>query len=354
MNTKSIQLPQRDFVAIDVEYADTAQNICQIGLAVVRDLKIVERRSWLIQPPGNHYEERFMKVHGITPEATQWAPSFWLVWPEIEEYLRDEQIWAHNAVSVEEPVINKNLRFADLDGEVHILDSRDLYQRPGCPANSGNGLVQCCMAMNIPIDHHHDALADAEMCAQIVIAMEEGRVPCWDNVPLTAEEVRKAEQGKRILRLGEFRDYYTSASSGDEDVFAVLSSTYTGAPEQQVDVFDKGDIMPGENNGTVDFTRLNVSPENPLNGKVVVFTGVFNVKRDDLKKALDVMGAKHPSSISGKTYAVIFGTKNVSFNKLCDIEEQEAKGHHIFRIVGNEDLEELLYGDGRKFFDLKV
>lgn len=206
------------------------------------------------------------------------------------------------------------------------------------------------MALGISVGLHHQALDDAEMCAQIVIAYIEGREPVWDGVPVTSEEVRKAEQGKRVLRLGEFRDYYASTSSGYEDVFAVLSSTCDGAQEQTVDVFDKGDVMPGENSGEIDFARLNCSEDNPVRGKTVVFTGVFNVKRDDIKKALDAMGAKHPSSISGKTYAVIFGTKNISFNKLCDIEEQEAKGHHIFRIVGNEDLEEFLYGDTGKFF----
>jgi DNA polymerase-3 subunit epsilon len=342
--------PSRDFVAIDVEYADAEQNICQIGLVVVRDLKIEQRRSWLIQPPGNHYEQRYSDVHGITAEDTAFAPSLWVAWTDISEYLHGWQIWAHNATSTEEPVINKNLRLAEIPETLHILDSRNLFQRPGCSAGSGNGLIQCCMALGISVGLHHQALDDAEMCAQIVIAYIEGREPVWDGVPVTSEEVRKAEQGKRVLRLGEFRDYYASTSSGYEDVFAVLSSTCDGAQEQTVDVFDKGDVMPGENSGEIDFARLNCSEDNPVRGKTVVFTGVFNVKRDDIKKALDAMGAKHPSSISGKTYAVIFGTKNISFNKLCDIEEQEEKGHHIFRIVGNEDLEEFLYGDTGKFF----
>lgn len=35
----SKQKPSASFTAIDVEYADHEQNICQIGLAVVRDLE---------------------------------------------------------------------------------------------------------------------------------------------------------------------------------------------------------------------------------------------------------------------------------------------------------------------------
>ena len=342
----------RDFVAIDIEYADSIQHICQLGLVVVRNLQIVDRRVWLMRPPGNRYEERCIRVHGITPEVTADAPSFEQAWPEIWGYLKGEHLWAHHAASVEQPVINKNIRFCEQDFETipWINDSRELYQRPDCP-NGGNGLVQCCMALGIPRGKHHDALDDAEMCARIVIAAINEQQPCWDNVPLTIEDLRKAEQQKRVLRLGEFTDYFESTSSGEEDVFAVLTSTYDGAPEQEVDVWDRGDKMPGQNRGLVDFSRLNTSPDNPVNGKAVVPTGEFLINRDEIKRALKAMGATCPGSISGKTYAVIFGTKNVSRNKILEIEKQEAKGRHIFRIVGDADLEKLLYGDGRMFFE---
>lgn len=60
----SKQKPSASFTAIDVEYADHEQNICQIGLAVVRDLEITERRSWLVHPPFNRYEQRQTDIHG--------------------------------------------------------------------------------------------------------------------------------------------------------------------------------------------------------------------------------------------------------------------------------------------------
>ena len=39
-----------------------------------------------------------------------------------------------------------------------------------------------------------------------------------------------------------------------------------------------------------------------------------------------------------------------SQRNIIAIEEQEANGHHLARIVGDTDLEQLLYGDGSKFF----
>lgn len=344
--------PSHDFVAVDVEYADNEQDICQIGLAVVRNLEITARRSWLIQPPDNHYEERVMRVHHITPEDTAAAPTFPEVWPEIQPYLLMGELWAHNAASVEQPVLEKNLHLYGFNASfLSINDSRELYHRNDCPANTGNGLAQCCMALGIPCENHHDAEADAVMCAKIVIAAARGQQPDWTDVPVSNEEMRKMQQEKRILRLGNFCDYYASASSGDEDVIAEMTSTCQGAVPQTIDVFDKGDIIKESGAVSVDFSRIDVRPDNPLRGKKVVVTGLFRLERKDIEKAVDAMGAKRVSKPTRNTDAVIMGTRNVGPNKLVAIEEQEAKGHHLARIVGSDDLEALLYGDGDKFFE---
>ena len=342
-----------NFIAIDVEYADSEQNICQVGLAIVENLEITSTCMWNIQPPGNIYDENYSRAHHLTEDDTATVGTFDIAWQEIQPVILLSELWAHNADSVEQPVLTKNLRNCGYAYEwMTIHDSRDLYQRPDCPANSGNSLELCCKALGIDFDadQHHGAEYDARKCAEIVIAYAKGRQPDWSNVPKNSEQLRKQQQTKRTLHLGEFANYYASTSSGEEDVFAVLASTYPGAPEQEVDAFDKGDKMPGKNTGRVDFSRLNTAADNPLHGKVVVPTGEFAISRDSLKDALDAMGAKHPTSISGKTYAVIVGTSHVGYTKLIDIEKQERKGHHIFRIVGDDDLNELLYGDGNKFF----
>lgn len=346
--------PLNDFVAIDVEYANREQDICQIGLVVVRNLEIVEQRVWVIQPFDNHYDENFSRAHHMTEADTAYAPTFDIVWlNEIRSYFLIGQLWAHNAISVEQPVLEKNFRENGLREDwLKIYDSRDLYQRPDCLPNSGNGLPQCCMALGIPFDakQHHDAGYDALKCAEIVIAYAKGQEPDWTGVPKNTEELRKQLQEKRVLRLGDFQTYYTSTSSGEEDVIAVLSSTDGSGIEQVIDVFDKGDVIKEVNTASLDFSRIDKRPNNPLCGKRVVLTGLFKIKRDDIKNALDVMGAKRTSSISGKTDIIILGMHNVGYTKVIDLEQQEAKGHHIFRIVGDTDLEALLYGDGDKFF----
>ena len=345
--------PSSDFVAIDIEYSDSEQNICQFGLAVVKNLQITETRCWNIKPPGNRYDAQYTRTHHMTAEDTADSPSFAEVWPEIEPYLREQKLWAHNATSVEEPILNKNLAMHKIQAAERwywINDSRSLYGRKECPGK-GNGLEQCCMALGMPCENHHNAEADAVMCAKIVIAHLQGQQPNWEGVPVTKEALRKSRQEKRILRLGGFAEYFANTSSGEEDVFAVLSSTCDDMEvEHVIDVFDRGDKILEGNTDNVDFSRLNTGDGNPLFGKRVVVTGMFRVNRKDVEKALEVMGAKKTATISSKTDAVIVGTRNVGPNKLLALEEQELKGNHIARIVGDDDLETLLYGDGHKFF----
>lgn len=342
-----------NFIAIDVEYADREQNICQVGLAIVRDLQIVSTRSWLIQPPGNYYDPVMMRSHHVTPDMTATVGTFDVAWQEIQPVILYDQLWAHNAHSTEQPVIAKNLDYCHYEHDwLDILDSRDLFQRPDCPANSGNTLPLCCMAMGIDFDttQHHDAEYDAIKCAEIVIAVAKGQQPDWTNVPVNAEEMRKAQQGKRVLRLGEFCDYYNSTSSGEEDVLCEMTSTCADAAPQIIDVFDKGDIVTSSGKVSIDFSRLVTGIASPLFNKKVVLTGLFNIDRKEIELALEMIGAKKVPKPARNTDAVILGTRNVGFTKLIAIEEQEAKGHHLARIVGDADLEELLYGNGRKFF----
>lgn len=347
-----IKQPSHDFVAVDVEYADNEQDICQIGLAVVRNLEITARRSWLIQPPDNHYEERVMRVHHITPEDTAAAPTFPDVWPEIQPYLLMGELWAHNAASVEQPVLEKNLRMYGFNASfLSINDSRELYHRSDCPANTGNGLAQCCMALGIPCENHHDAEADAVMCAKIVIAAARGQQPDWTGVPASNEEMRKMQQEKRILRLGEFTDYLAGHSSGEEDTFAVLTSTDGRGIEQVVDVFDAGDHSTEQKLLAIDFDKVAVNHDYPIRNKSVTLTGMFCFERKEIKLAMEMMGIHPTGTISGRTAAVIIGTHNVGPTKLVDIEKQERNGHQIPRIVGDSDLLDFLYGNGHKFFE---
>ena len=88
-----------DFIAIDFETATGKRaSICEAGICVVKDGKVVETKSWLVRPEDNAYSYWNIQIHGIHPEDTENAPEFPEVWAEILEYLADTPVLvAHNA-----------------------------------------------------------------------------------------------------------------------------------------------------------------------------------------------------------------------------------------------------------------
>lgn len=88
---------KENFVAIDLETATSDRSsICQIGITEVVDGKPLEPRSWLVQPEGNKYDSMNIWIHGITPEDTKNSPSFPEVWKEVQPYLQNKIVVAHN------------------------------------------------------------------------------------------------------------------------------------------------------------------------------------------------------------------------------------------------------------------
>ena len=345
------------FVAIDVEWATRDQQICQIGLAVVNNGEIVEHPQWLIQPPLNEYDETLFRNHHIRPDMTETQPTLEELWPEIQPYLLKGQLWAHNAVSAEIPAFRKSLGEYGIPCDwLDILDSKDLFLRPDC--TGGNGLAQCAMAMGVPFEEgeHHDALYDAEVLAEILIRYAEGYRPRWDGVPTNTEQLRKSQQAKLVLKKGGFAGHQKLQEEqkkaglvGDKiDLFAELTPTYEGAQPQTVDVFDIGDQMQKDGTDLVDIARLDTSDGNPLRGKVVAVTGAFHLRRKEIDRALEAMGAT-TDGMTKNTDILLVGNRNVGLPKLAKYEKQTAK-RPVALAVGDDDLDALIYGDGQKFF----
>ena len=66
-----------NFIALDLETATWSKSsICEIGIAIVKDSKVVETKSWLVKPYRNWYDSFNISIHGITPEMTKNCPSF--------------------------------------------------------------------------------------------------------------------------------------------------------------------------------------------------------------------------------------------------------------------------------------
>lgn len=147
------------YTAIDFETANGYRtSICQIGLVRIENQKIVKQLSILVQPPDNSYWNQFTAIHGITAKKTAKAPTFDRVWKEIEPFIKNQQVVAHNGFSFDFDCLAKTLEYYNLPTPEYSKHcTLKIYRK---------GLGLLCQELNIPLNHH-DALSDARACAEL-------------------------------------------------------------------------------------------------------------------------------------------------------------------------------------------
>ena len=158
-----------NFIAIDFETATGRRaSVCEAGICVVRDGRIVETRSWLVRPQDNMYSYWNMQIHGIRPNDTEQSPEFPEVWAEISEYLDECPVLVSHNAAFDISCIRSSLELyglqkPDITYYCSLRAARKLYDF-GC-----NTLDYLCDQFEIPCGQHHRAGDDAEMCARLFI-----------------------------------------------------------------------------------------------------------------------------------------------------------------------------------------
>jgi DNA polymerase III subunit epsilon len=88
-----------DFITLDFEIANhKLSSACSLGMVFVEENVIVDKKSFLIKPPGLEVDPDYTKIHGITREMLKDTPGFPEIWSEIHHYFSMETLFvAHNA-----------------------------------------------------------------------------------------------------------------------------------------------------------------------------------------------------------------------------------------------------------------
>lgn len=149
------------FTAIDFETAQGYRwSICQVGLIRVEKGIITKELNILVQPPNNYYWSRFTDIHGISSQDTFKSPTFDVVWNQIEPYITNENVIAHNGFGFDFPVLSNTLEYYGLSTpEYNKFCTYKIYK---------SNLADLCMEHKIPLNHH-DALSDAKACAELFL-----------------------------------------------------------------------------------------------------------------------------------------------------------------------------------------
>jgi DNA polymerase-3 subunit epsilon len=159
-----------DFTAIDFETANSSSaSACSVGLVKVRDGRVVDRVHWYIRPPfpHNEFSEWNVRIHGITPEMVADAPGWADHLAAFLEFAEHDVLVAHNA-GFDMGVIAKTSTALGLD----VPDFRSLCSLQVARKTyhlDSYRLPVAAMAAGFEDFSHHDALADAEACAAIMV-----------------------------------------------------------------------------------------------------------------------------------------------------------------------------------------
>jgi len=159
-----------NFTAIDFETANNhPASACSVGLVKVRDGRVVDKTGWLIRPPLGFdvMLEWNTRIHGITADDIVEAPLWADQADALLEFIDGDTLAAHNAgfdvgvltaaqtVSALEVPSLAYLCSLKVARKTYNLDS---YRLP-----------VAAMAAGFEDFAHHEALADAEACAAIVV-----------------------------------------------------------------------------------------------------------------------------------------------------------------------------------------
>ncbi len=157
-----------NFVAIDFETANNdPASVCALGIVVVENGKITEKRYKLIRPNNMKFNWHNIRVHGIKPKDVENEPEFYRYWKSIKSYLKKGQIIAHNAAfdtAVLRAVLSKyNIEIPDFKYTCSVQIARRTWK--GWKSYSLNSVAD---QLGFTFKHHH-ALEDSEMCANVVL-----------------------------------------------------------------------------------------------------------------------------------------------------------------------------------------
>lgn len=163
-----------NFVAIDVETANQyPTSVCAVGAVKVIDGAIAATYYTLVRPTPNFYITRFTEeVHGLSRADTDAASTFSAIMPGLRQFIGDLPLVAHNA-RFDAGCLRSSARaygidFPDQPFYCTLEASRRLIPKSLCASHS---LPYVADFLGIPFTNHHNALADAEVCAKIAMTI---------------------------------------------------------------------------------------------------------------------------------------------------------------------------------------
>lgn len=301
-----------NFIAIDFETANEKRNSpCSIGIAVVENGKIIKEIHYLIKPKEMRFMPINIGIHGIRPKMVESEPEFDEIWKEIKGYFDKSLVIAHNAsfdISVLRNTLNLyGITMPNFDYICTMKLARNFYKNlENAKLNTVNDFLGYKF-------NHHDALADALACSNILI-----------NI---AEELKSYNIKEISKNLG--------VTIGNVNSEGYRPSSTRG---RILKVSDRKALISKESL----FENLNYEA---FKGEVVVFTGgLSSMTRDKAMMIVRKLGGNTGSSVTRKTTCLVTNMKDIESldrdemsNKLRRATDLRKNGQ-VIRFLNEEEF----------------
>lgn len=177
------------WVAVDFETANSYRGSpCSVGMVAVEDGRLTDRFSTLIRPPVEygHFDGFNVAIHGITPGRVADAPTWSETYAAMLDFAAGRPLVAHNAafdMSVLKAACTaERLAWPDLSYACSLVTARLTWQLPSYR------LDRVAVAAGVEFTNHHEALADAEAAARIMITIHDAHQA--DSLKALLEKLR--------------------------------------------------------------------------------------------------------------------------------------------------------------------
>ena len=167
-----------NFVTIDFETANQSPlSACSVGLARLDESgQVLNTFYSLIKPPKgfDYFYGRNIDIHGIRPRDVKDSPDFAYIWPEIEYFIGEDFLVAHNA-QFDMNVLASLLRHFEIEiPDISYLCSLKI-SRKVWPQLKSHALTS--LSEHFGLDYNaHNALDDAINCGKVFIRACNGRL----------------------------------------------------------------------------------------------------------------------------------------------------------------------------------
>jgi DNA polymerase-3 subunit epsilon len=249
------------FVAIDVETANSRRaSICQIGLVVYENRKVVDEWTSLVNPEDDFH---FMNtaIHGIGRKAVESAPTLPKVIAEVRERVTGACVATYGDFD-RSAFSQAALRYSLPALDAEWLDLQHVVKNawPAEFTAGGWALKRVCAQLGIDLSNHHDALADARAAGSVFVRAQEN-TDTWA------------------------RDWL--------GVVSAAGAAPDATPRQRAE-------------------RPKPNPAGALAGTTIVFTGGLSIPRGVAEAKAAALGCQCTSSVSRKTGIVVVGEQEPS------------------------------------------